>query len=271
MLGDASIAKTVPTFRQVSFLEDLKAYRAFRRKGSFLASTRSRCHFGPQQQQQQQQYQSWQGMQMQQGQYYMEPNMDRGKRKLGHDRPMEMPQSYKRPRVQLEEYKNDETKKPPYAYTFLIYHAIKDSGKDKVTLGEIYSKIMEDYAYYRARSNDTAWKNSIRHNLTMHKSFIKVPRTQGDSGKGGYWRVDDDVARTEVAFDPKPVAVEGTTKKKKKKKSLDQMRNGKRSMWMSSEIQLKKQRDLLALQSQNRDQFSNHKKLRIFKNSMFCV
>ena len=79
---------------------------------------------------------------------------------------------------------------------------------------------MEDYAYYRARAKNTAWRNSIRHNLTMHKSFIKVPRATGDSGKGGYWRVDEAIAREEIAFEPKPVAQEGSKKKKKKKKKL---------------------------------------------------
>lgn len=79
---------------------------------------------------------------------------------------------------------------------------------------------MEDYAYYRARAKNTAWRNSIRHNLTMHKSFIKVPRAQGDSGKGGYWRVDEAIAREEIAFEPKPVAQEGSKKKKKKKKKV---------------------------------------------------
>ena len=73
---------------------------------------------------------------------------------------------------------------------------------------------MEDYAYYRARAKNTAWRNSIRHNLTMHKSFIKVPRATGDSGKGGYWRVDEAIAREEIAFEPKPVAQEGSKKKK---------------------------------------------------------
>jgi len=33
---------------------------------------------------------------------------------------------------QVEEYKYDEKKKPPYAYTYLIYHAIKDMQKEKV-------------------------------------------------------------------------------------------------------------------------------------------
>lgn len=40
--------------------------------------------------------------------------------------------AHKRPRMEVEEYKYDEKKKPPYAYTYLIYHAIKDLDKQKV-------------------------------------------------------------------------------------------------------------------------------------------
>jgi len=127
-------------------------------------------------------------------------------------------EAHTRPKTEVEEYKYDAKKKPPYAYTYLIYHAIKDMQKEKVTLGEIYGKIMEDYAYYRSIATQTAWKNSIRHNLTMHKSFVKIKRVHGDSGKGGYWRVDEEIASHEIAFEPKPVAQEGSKKKKKKKK-----------------------------------------------------
>jgi hypothetical protein len=128
--------------------------------------------------------------------------------------------AHKRPKAETEEYKYDENKKPPYAYTYIIYHAIKDLNKPQgVTLGEIYIQIMADYAYYRALEKSTAWRNSIRHNLTMHKSFIKVARQQGDSGKGGYWRVDEAIAAEEIAFEPKPVAQPGSKKKKKKKKA----------------------------------------------------
>ncbi|KRX74900.1 Forkhead box protein J1.2 [Trichinella sp. T6] len=78
--------------------------------------------------------------------------------------------------------------KPPYSYAQLIAMAMQAHGNQKVLLTNIYGWIRENFAYFR--SNDTTWQNSVRHNLSLNKQFIKVPRDSRDKGKGSYWMLD---------------------------------------------------------------------------------
>lgn len=93
----------------------------------------------------------------------------------------------------ISNWDTSSTEKPPHCYATLIYMSMR--GKSKVTLGEIYSYVKSTFKYYKA--NDNGWKNSIRHNLTQHKCFVKVQRTDDHPGKGGFWTLS---AGHEVMF-----------------------------------------------------------------------
>ncbi|XP_016324145.1 forkhead box protein K1-like isoform X1 [Sinocyclocheilus anshuiensis] len=78
--------------------------------------------------------------------------------------------------------------KPPYSYAQLIVQAISSAPDRQLTLSGIYAHITKHYPYYRTA--DKGWQNSIRHNLSLNRYFIKVPRSQEEPGKGSFWRVD---------------------------------------------------------------------------------
>ncbi|ESO08614.1 hypothetical protein HELRODRAFT_74778 [Helobdella robusta] len=78
--------------------------------------------------------------------------------------------------------------KPPYSYAQLIVQAISSQDDRQLTLSGIYAYISKHYPYYRP--SDKGWQNSIRHNLSLNRFFMKVPRSQEEPGKGSFWKIE---------------------------------------------------------------------------------
>ncbi|CEJ81346.1 Putative Transcription factor, fork head [[Torrubiella] hemipterigena] len=86
--------------------------------------------------------------------------------------------------------------KPQYSYAQMITQAVMNAPEGKLNLNGIYNYIMSNYSYYR-HQQAAGWQNSIRHNLSLNKSFDKVARSTDEPGKGMKWQIVAD-ARDEM-------------------------------------------------------------------------
>ncbi|XP_044257028.1 forkhead box protein P1-like isoform X4 [Tribolium madens] len=82
-----------------------------------------------------------------------------------------------------EFYKNADVR-PPFTYASLIRQSIIESPDKQLTLNEIYNWFQNTFCYFRR--NAATWKNAVRHNLSLHKCFMRV-----ENVKGAVWTVDE--------------------------------------------------------------------------------
>ncbi|XP_063750860.1 forkhead box protein P1 isoform X3 [Eleginops maclovinus] len=85
------------------------------------------------------------------------------------------------PSIECYKYNNI---RPPYTYAYLIRWSILESPDKQCTLNEIYNWFTTMFFYFR--HNTATWKNAVRHNLSLHKCFVRV-----EGGKGAVWTVDE--------------------------------------------------------------------------------
>lgn len=124
----------------------------------------------------------------------------------------------------------DDGKKPQYSYAALIGMSILRAPGRRLTLAQIYRWISDSFAYYRV--SQTGWQNSIRHNLSLNKAFIKQERPKDDPGKGNYWAIEPGM-ETQFIKDKgsrRPTSSSGTTIKN------SSLLSSEASMW-STQVQ----------------------------------
>eukprot|EP00118_Oscarella_pearsei_P014560 m.125397 g.125397 ORF g.125397 m.125397 type:complete len:531 (+) comp37873_c0_seq7:323-1915(+) len=82
------------------------------------------------------------------------------------------------------------TGKPPYSFACLIFMAIEDAPTKRLAVKDIYQWIQDNFTYFKTAP--AGWKNSVRHNLSLNKSFKRTDKQRGQVGKGSLWTVDVD-------------------------------------------------------------------------------
>ncbi|XP_048349130.1 forkhead box protein O3 [Sphaerodactylus townsendi] len=99
------------------------------------------------------------------------------------------------------------------SYADLITRAIESTPEKRLTLSQIYEWMVRCVPYFKDKgdSNSSAgWKNSIRHNLSLHSRFIRV-QNEG-TGKSSWWMINPDGGKGGKAPRRRAVSMDNSNK-----------------------------------------------------------
>ncbi|EPQ26574.1 uncharacterized protein PFL1_05895 [Pseudozyma flocculosa PF-1] len=88
--------------------------------------------------------------------------------------------------------------RPPYPYTEIIKIAILKSPQRRLTLSQLYAECSSKFPYFASVGTTDSWKNTLRHNLSTQRYFVKLNREVNAPGKGHYWTFDAQVEQDVV-------------------------------------------------------------------------
>ncbi|CAI2299674.1 unnamed protein product [Caenorhabditis sp. 36 PRJEB53466] len=77
------------------------------------------------------------------------------------------------------------------SYSDIIAKALESAPDGRLKLNEIYQWFSDNIPYFRERSSQeeaAGWKNSIRHNLSLHSRFMRI-QNEG-AGKSSWWVIN---------------------------------------------------------------------------------
>uniref|UniRef100_A0AAV2KE32 Fork-head domain-containing protein n=1 Tax=Knipowitschia caucasica TaxID=637954 RepID=A0AAV2KE32_KNICA len=99
------------------------------------------------------------------------------------------------------------------SYADLITKAIESAPEKRLTLSQIYDWMVRSIPYFKDKgdSNSSAgWKNSIRHNLSLHSRFIRV-QNEG-TGKSSWWMINPEGGKGGKAPRRRAVSMDNSNK-----------------------------------------------------------
>ncbi|XP_055506059.1 forkhead box protein M1 isoform X2 [Leucoraja erinacea] len=120
--------------------------------------------------------------------------------------------------------------RPPYSYMAMIQFAINSTQSKRMTLKEIYTWIEDHFPYFKHVAKP-GWKNSIRHNLSLHDMFI---RQTSHNGKISHWTIRAEANRF--------LTLDQVVKQQKRSSSIEAPKS---SVAISTEANLRKMKPLL--------------------------
>ncbi|KAM9388639.1 forkhead box protein M1 [Phaethornis superciliosus] len=95
------------------------------------------------------------------------------------------------PTTSSSSWQDSVSERPPYSYMAMIQFAINSTEKKRMTLKDIYTWIEDHFPYFKHVAKP-GWKNSIRHNLSLHDMFV---RETSANGKISFWTIHPDANR----------------------------------------------------------------------------
>ncbi|CAM2120150.1 unnamed protein product [Caretta caretta] len=99
------------------------------------------------------------------------------------------------------------------SYAELISQAIESAPEKRLTLAQIYEWMVRFVPYFKDKgdSNSSAgWKNSIRHNLSLHSKFIKVHNEA--TGKSSWWMLNPEGGKSGKAPRRRAASMDNSSK-----------------------------------------------------------
>ena len=79
--------------------------------------------------------------------------------------------------------------KPPYSYVGMMVCAISSAPEQQLTLAGIHKALQGMFPFFRG--DYLGWKDSVRHNLSHNKCFVKILKNPNNKyAKGNLWKVE---------------------------------------------------------------------------------